>query len=184
MSRYPVHTLANAPEPSKAALEQLQKAFGFLPNIAGAIASSPTLMNSLASVFACVHSGSFSEAEIQVCLLTNAVTNASSWAVAFHTTLALQVGIDSEDVQNIRQGKAPVEPKLAALSIFAKALIEKRGHVFSKEVAAFVNGGYTQEQALEAIAISAASTITNYAGTLTDPPLETQFQQHSWTPIG
>jgi hypothetical protein len=26
----------------------------------------------------------------------------------------------------------------------------------------------------------AASTITNYAGTITHPPLEEQFQQHAW----
>jgi len=183
MSRYPVHTLESAPERSKPGLEQLQKAFGFLPNIAGAIANSPTLLNSLTGVFASVHSGSLSEAEIQVCLLTNAVTNASEWPVAFHTTLALQLGIALEDAQTIREGKVPSESKLAALSTFAKTLIEKRGHVPSGELDAFLKAGYTQEQALAVIAISAASTITNYAATLTDPPLEAQFQQHRWTPF-
>ena len=32
MPNYPIHTIASAPEKSKSALEQLQKAFGVLPN--------------------------------------------------------------------------------------------------------------------------------------------------------
>lgn len=38
---YSTPTLASAPENSKAALEQLERAFGVIPNIAGAIANLP-----------------------------------------------------------------------------------------------------------------------------------------------
>jgi hypothetical protein len=85
MTNFPVHTMESAPESSKPALRQLQTAFGTLPNIAGAIATSPVLINSLVGLFGNVHGGNFSEAEIQIVLLTDAVTNASTWAVAFHT---------------------------------------------------------------------------------------------------
>jgi hypothetical protein len=44
MPNYPIYTIASAPEGSKSALEQLQQAFGVLPNIAAAIANSPKLM--------------------------------------------------------------------------------------------------------------------------------------------
>jgi hypothetical protein len=44
MTTFPIHTLSSAPEPSKPALQQLQDGFGFIPNVAGAIASSPVLM--------------------------------------------------------------------------------------------------------------------------------------------
>jgi hypothetical protein len=33
---------------------------------------------------------------------------------------------------------------------------------------------------MEVIAIVAASTITNYAGTIANPPLEDRFQQFAW----
>ena len=56
MPNYPVHTIASAPEGSKSALEQLQKAFGVIPNIAGAIANSPKLIDSLVGLFQQVHS--------------------------------------------------------------------------------------------------------------------------------
>jgi len=44
----------------------------------------------------------------------------------------------------------------------------------------FIAAGFTKEQVLEVIAIVAASTITNYTGTIADPPLEDAFRQHAW----
>jgi hypothetical protein len=58
-----------------------------VPNIAGAMATSPVLINSLVGLFQRVHGGSFTEAQIQTLLLTNAVTNACAGAVAFHSNL-------------------------------------------------------------------------------------------------
>jgi hypothetical protein len=76
MTTFPIHTLSSAPAASKPALQQLQDGFGFIPNVAGAIANSPVLMKTFAAVFANVHSGSFAEDEIQIVLLTDAVANA------------------------------------------------------------------------------------------------------------
>ena len=95
MSNYPIHTIASAPETSKSALEQLQQAFGVIPNIAAAIANSPKLIHTLVGVFQRVHSSSLTEPEIQIFLLTDAVANSSTYAVAFHTALALQQGVSS-----------------------------------------------------------------------------------------
>jgi hypothetical protein len=68
MANYPVHTMASAPAESKPALEQLQKAFGILPNLPAVIANSPKLINSLMGMFQQVHSPGFTEAENQIVL--------------------------------------------------------------------------------------------------------------------
>ena len=180
MTNFPVHTIESAPERSKPGLKQLQAAFGMIPNIAGAIATSPVLINSLVGVFGNVHGGSFTEAQVQTVLLTDAVTNASTWAVAFHTALALKEGIDPADVQAIRAGRLPTDSKLAALSALAKTMIEKRGHLKTEDVDRFIAAGFGKDHALEVIAIVAASTITNYTGSITKPPLEAPFQAHVW----
>ena len=180
MTNFPVHTLDSAPERSKPALRQLQSAFGMMPNIAGAIATSPVLIDSLVGLFQKVHGGSFTEAQVQTVLLTDAVTNACTWAVAFHTALALKEGIDPADVQAIRERRLPKDGKLAALSALAKAMIEKRGRLDDREVDRFIAAGFGPDHALEVIAIVAASTITNYSGSITKTPLEAQFQAHAW----
>jgi alkylhydroperoxidase family enzyme len=180
MSNYPVHTIASAPEKSKPALESLQQAFGVLPNLPAVIANSPKLINALVGLFQQVHSPGLTEAENQIVLLTDAVTNSSSYAVAFHTALALQQGISSEETTAIRERRLPKDKRYAALSSLAKTLIEKRGHLSEQELDAFVAAGFTKEEVLEVVTIVAASTITNYAGTIANPPLEDPFRQYAW----
>ena len=159
---YQIHTVASAPKESKPALEWLQKAFGVLPNLPAVIANSPKLINSLVAAFQQVHSSGFTEAENQIVLLTDAVTNSCKYAVAFHTALALQQGISSKETDAIRERRLPANKRFAALSCMAKALIEKRGHLSDQEF------------------IVSASTITNYVGTIADPTLDVPFRPYAW----
>lgn len=81
-----------------------------------------------------------------------------------------------KEANAIRDGRMPEDQRFAALSTLAKTLIEKRGHLSEEELGAFLGAGFTTKQILEVIAIVAASTITNYAGTVANPPLEDVFQ--------
>jgi alkylhydroperoxidase family enzyme len=180
MFTYQIHTIETAPEKSKPLLELFNNAIGFVPNLAGTVANSPVLANSLLGLFQNVHSGSFSEAEVQVLLLTNAVTNSSSWPVAFHTALALKQGLDPADVQAIRDRQLPKDKRYAALSGLAKKLIEKRGQLTDADVTVFLEAGFEKEHLLEVVAAVAASTITNYAGKITNPPLDSFLEEHAW----
>lgn len=180
MSHFPLYTIESAPTSSQAVLHALQDAFGFVPNIAGMMAGSPVLINSFMTVFQNVHSGHFSEQQIQALLLTNAVTNGCTWAVAFHAALALKEGVSPADVQAIRDGQLPGDAQLAALSALSKTYIDKRGHLADGDLQAFFAAGFSAESALEVITVVAASTITNYVGSTTLPPLEAAFQAHAW----
>jgi AhpD family alkylhydroperoxidase len=151
-----------------------------IPNIAGAMATSPVLTNNLVGLFGNVHGGSFTEPQIQTVLLTDAVTNACTWAVAFHTALALKEGLDPADVRAIREGRLPKNAKLAALSALARTMIEKRGRLDDRNIDHFLAAGFGKDHLLEVVAIVAASTITNYTGSITKTPLEAPFQAHAW----
>ena len=129
MQDFPVYTIDTAPDGSKPALRDLHAVFGSVPNIAGVMATSPVLINSLVGLFGRVHGGSFTEAQIQALPLTNAVTNGCSRAVAFHTALALKEGLEPADVAAIRAGRSPQGSKLGASSTLARVLIERRGRI-------------------------------------------------------
>jgi alkylhydroperoxidase family enzyme len=180
MTTFPVHTVETAPEGSKPAVKELQSAFGLIPNLIGAMSTSPVLINSLVGLFGKVHGGSFTEAQVQVVLLTDAVTNASAWPVAFHSTLALKEGIEPADVQAIREGRLPKDRKFAALSAVAKTMIEKRGRLNDEDVDRFLAAGFGKDHLLEVIAAVAASTITNYTASIAKPRLDAPFQAHAW----
>ncbi len=182
MHEYRVHSIESAPEKSKQALQGVQEAFGLVPNLAGTMAESPTLMNSFVGVFRTFIDGTFTGAERQTLVLTNAVANACPWAVAFHSTQALKAGVSPDDVRAIRERRAPADRRLAALSALTRALIEKRGHVDQAELDGFARAGFGPDQVLEVIAGLAISTMANYAGNVTRPPVEEPFRAQVWTP--
>ena len=180
MERFSVYTIESAPEGSKPSLREVQARFGGIPNLAGAMALSPVLIQAFVPIFDQVHGGSFSEQQIQTVLLTDAVTNVSTWAVALHTALGLKAGLNAADVEAIRAGRSPSDKKLAALSTLARTLIEKRGRLDDRDIGHFLEAGFSRELLLEVITIVAASTITNYTGSVTQPLLEDWLQVHAW----
>jgi alkylhydroperoxidase family enzyme len=180
MSSHPAYTIESAPTQSRPALLQLRQALGLIPNIAAKMAGSPVLINGFIGLFARVHASSLTEPQIQTVLLTNAVANASEWPVAFHTALGLKHGMPPADVDAIRHGVLPDDAGLAALSALARMLIEKRGHLAESDQRRFLQAGFSVEQILEVIAVVAASTITNYTSSVTQPPLEAQFEEFAW----
>ncbi|AIY39399.1 Macrophage infectivity potentiator-related protein [Collimonas arenae] len=180
MFTYPLHTIESAPLQSKPVLQQLQRTFGMIPNIAAAMAASPVLINGFIGLFERVHASSLTEQQIQTLLLTNAVTNASEWPVAFHTALTLKEGVRPADVDAIRHGGLPGDATLAALSTLARTLIEGRGRLTESDQRRFCEAGFSSEQILEVIAVVAASTITNYTARVTRPVLEAPFEEFAW----
>jgi AhpD family alkylhydroperoxidase len=182
MERFPVHTLDLAPEASKSALRDVQARFGLIPNLAGAMATSPVLIQSFVGIFDKVHGGSFTDPQIQTVLLTDAVTNGCTWAVALHTALGLQAGLDPEDIEAMRSGRSPSDKKLGGLSTLARTLIDKRGRLADQDIERFLAVGFGKDALLEVITIVAASTVTNYTGSVTNPPLEAALEAHEWKP--
>jgi alkylhydroperoxidase family enzyme len=180
MDQFPVYTIESAPVDSKPALRDVQTRFGVIPNLAAAMALSPVLIKSFVPIFDQVHGGSFTEQQIQTVLLTDAVTNASTWAVALHTALGLKAGLNAADVEAIRAGRSPADKNLGALSTLARTLIEKRGRLDDSDIERFLEAGFSKTLLLEVITIVAASTITNYTGSVTKPPLEDWLQIHAW----
>jgi alkylhydroperoxidase family enzyme len=180
MTTYPIHTVESAPDGSKQALRGLREAFGLVPNLAATMANSPALVNTFVAAFGQFGGADFTGGERQVLLLTNAVTNRCSWAVAFHSTMALKEGVAPADVEAIRRRSLPTEPRLAALSTVTRQLIEKRGHLDDHETKEFTAAGFDEHQLFDVIAGLSISTTANYAGNVARPPLEAPFQAQAW----
>jgi len=181
MHEYPIYTIESAPENSRQALEFLKKNFGIVPNLAATMAESPTLLKGFVGAFGNFHGGSFSAAERQVLLLSNAIANRCAWAVAFHSTLALKEGVDPDDVRAVRERRPPEDTKLRALWTLTTALVEKRGHLDEADRKAFVHAGFGDDHVLEVVAGLAVSVMANYAGNITRPALEDAFKPQVWT---
>jgi AhpD family alkylhydroperoxidase len=186
MIHFPVHTLESAPTGAKDGLRNLQESVGFVPNLAAAMAESPELLNGFLAVRQYYEGGTFTPGEIQVLSLTAAFENACAWCMAFHTFMARNHGISAESVSALREGRSPRDPRLRALSDFARSMIRGRGNVGAEALQQFLDAGYTRAQALEVVLGMAFSLMANYAGHLVDAPVDPPFQAHAWhgAPVG
>lgn len=180
MTKFNVHTLDTAPENSKAALLRLKESVGMIPNLAGAMANSPTLVQAFEAVRTIFQKSSFNPAEREVLSLTNAVENRCSYCVAIHSTFALKAGVDAPAVESLRAGRIPTDPRLGALAKFSKKLIQTRGQAEASDLSLFISAGFTKEQALEVVVGLAASVLANYARHITDAPLDEPLQAQEW----
>jgi AhpD family alkylhydroperoxidase len=180
MIRFEAHTIDTAPERSKPLLQELQESIGMIPNLAATMAESPELLEGFLRIRSIFNAGSFSPGEVQVLALTNAFENGCTYCMALHSVLALKAGVSREAVDALREGRAPVEPRLAALSEFSRTLVRTRGHVTARDLSAFVSAGFTRAQALEAVLGVAVSILPNFAHHVTQCPIDDAFRSQTW----
>jgi alkylhydroperoxidase family enzyme len=95
--------------------------------------------------------------------------------------MALKEGVDPSDVEAVRRGGTPTDPRLAALSALTRALIERRGHLDVADAKAFTAAGFDDDQLLEVITGVALSTLANYTANIAAPPLDEPFQAQAWS---
>lgn len=178
---YAVHTTESAPETAGEALQTLQKSVGLIPNLAATMAESPALLRGFLALRGLYAATGFSATEVEVLSLTAAYENDCAWCVAFHTAVALREGVDRDAVDALRQGRAPADSRLGALSDFARAMVRNRGHIDPPTWQAFLAAGYSKRQALDVVMGMAFSLMANYTGHLTQAPLDDFLTAHRWT---
>ncbi|MEK7724298.1 MAG: carboxymuconolactone decarboxylase family protein, partial [Acidobacteriota bacterium] len=162
MSKFAVYNLETAPEDSKPVLEKLKASVGAIPNLAGMMSGSPQLIEAFVNIREIWQKTSFTPLEREVVAATNAVTNECTYCVAIHSTFALKEGLESSELDLIRAGQSPVEPRLKALSDFSRKVMFNRGNISESDLEAFLTADFTKEQALELLVGAANSVLANF----------------------
>lgn len=180
MSKFKVHTLETAPEASRPVLEKLKENVGIIPNLAALMSESPTLIEAFVTLRGIWQNGTLSPLERELVAATNAVANECKYCVAIHSTFALKEGLAANDLEAVRSGNLPDEPRLKALSDFAGKLMTGRGAVSEADLEEFLAAGFTKAQALEVVVGSAVSVLANFSGHITDAPLDEFLKPQAW----
>jgi AhpD family alkylhydroperoxidase len=181
MTAFPIHTIDTAPEGSKETLVRVKEALGLVPNLAAAMAESPTLLRAFFAVREIYSQGTLSPIDIQVLSLTNAFENGCEWCMAFHSTGALKAGLPNEALEDIRDGRAPRDPRLRALSDLSRAMARNRGKVSDQDLEAFYAAGFSRAQALEVVLGAGFAVMANFSGHLVHAPLGEALEPYAWT---
>ena len=163
-----------APAGSDDIYEFYETNFGFVPNLAKVMASSPSLLRSYVDVQNNLKaSGNLNQAEINVVQMAIAVENKCEYCTAGHTMAGKMFFKTPMDVmQQVRMRQAMSEPKLNALRNFAILVYSKRGEVSPTDFQQFLDAGYSRAQALDVVACVAAKVMSNYTNSLAKTPID------------
>lgn len=182
MNALKVHSAQDAPQPTRAALEALSDAVGFVPNVYGLFAGSPAALQGLLALNAAFEGARFSPAEREVVALTTSVFNGCRYCVAGHSAFAIQHGVDERAVAAIRAGGAPTDARLRALAQTTLDILQTRGRLSPEQKRRFLSAGFEPVQFLELLLGVAGKVMTNFASSLTGLPLDKAFEPYAWTP--
>ena len=161
---------------SQTFLDDLKKEVGFVPNLAAAMAESPTLIESFVTIRKILARSAFTPLERETISLAVSFANDCSYCMAAHSTFAKMHHIPDADLVALRAGQTPADPRLGALAQYTRQLLADRGHVSDEAKDAMLSAGFTSTQLLEVIAVIAFTTIANYAHNVSRCAIDVQFQ--------
>src|SRR5690606_34182336 len=87
-----------------------------------------------------------------------------------------KAGLPVEQVIALQHGQPTGNTRLDAVLNFSLAVIAHRGAVSDIELQAFLDSGFTQEQALEVVLGVSLATLCNFANSLAQSPVNPQLE--------
>lgn len=161
MSRVPLVSDAAAMAEAKQLFDQIQGAFGAVPNMFRAVGNSPAALKSMWGSFGALGAGRIGAKLGEQIAVAVANRNACEYCLAAHTVLGRKAGAGAEEMTAAQDGRSS-DPQTAAALSFALKLVQARGQVGDADVRALREAGFDDAQIVEIVAHVALNLFTNY----------------------
>ena len=171
-----MHEPDQAPEASQTLLHQAAQALGKAPNLERVMAEAPALLEAYVRTWAIFDTTSLDAAERQVVYQVANVENGCAYCRPWHAYLSHLSQMGPEDVIRLRDGEQLSDPKLEALRLFTKSILETRGAIEEGQFNSFLEAGFTRQQALEVVLGLAIKVMSNYTNALAGTPLDAEVE--------
>jgi uncharacterized peroxidase-related enzyme len=182
--RFLRHTIETAPEASRERLREQASNFGFLASPLATMATSPQALEAALTLFRLFEETTLSAAEREVVAMTLAHDRGCTYCMAMHSRIVSMMPALAPDLDALRAGRAPSDPKLAALASFVRAVASSHGVVGDADFGAFLAAGYSERNALEVALGIAAYTLSITSNHLTEVEVDPPFLAHRWEKHG
>jgi uncharacterized peroxidase-related enzyme len=175
---------ATAPAASAAILNNVQEAWGFVPNLHRILAESPAALEAYSTLWGIAEKTGFTQQERNLVYLAIIYENECTYCMAGHTNLSRMAKVPDAAISAAREGRPVADPKLEALHQFAAKVTRQRGVVSEADVAAFKGAGYDNRAVLDVLVLAATKLISNYTNHLADTPNDSFMKGAEWTAPG
>jgi len=183
MVDFTIHNEETAPEASRDLLGKMNGAYGFIPNLGGAMAESPAMLGSLMALAMNFTKSSLSPVEQQVVAIATSAFNGCAYCVASHSMAAQKARMSEQALAAVRGGGVIDDDKLEVLHRFTRTMVEKRGWASDDEVQEMLDAGYSRQNILDVIVGITMKTLTNYTNHIVHTPLNDAYEPQKWDPV-
>jgi uncharacterized peroxidase-related enzyme len=170
MNTFNVPTRESVSENNKIIFDTLKKGLGFVPNLFATFAHSDTALENYLN-FSNAKT-SLSAKEKEVINLAVSQVNDCIYCLSAHTAIGKMNGFTDEQILELRAGFSSVNTKLDALAKLAKNITENRGRTDIDVLENFFSAGYTKANLIDTISLVGDKTISNYAHSTTQVPVD------------
>lgn len=161
MNRIPTIDPTTATGPSAQLLAGVKAKLGVVPNLMRTLAQSPAALEAYLGFSGTLAKGVLPATVREQLALTIGEANECEYCLSAHTLMGKGAGLNPDTILAARRGDA-VDPKVAALLQFARAVIEARGRVSDDQLADVRAAGATDAEIVEVVAHVALNVLTNY----------------------
>ena len=155
-------------------LKAVEKKMGMVPNMISTMANSPAVVKAYLGFAQAMAGSSLSPALQQRISLAVSEADQCNYCLSAHSFLGSKAGLSDSDLLDARHGMAS-DDKTNGAVVFARKIVDNRGHVSDEDVEEVRRAGYTDGEIAEIIANVALTIFTNYfnniVGTKVDFPL-------------
>jgi uncharacterized peroxidase-related enzyme len=175
------HTPETAPNGSRAALQATAAKLGFLPAAMARLAASPAVVAAFGRLMALWDTCSLGHVEREVVTFTVAHRAGCEVCVAMHSSIMARTVGDAALLEALRAQTPLADARLEALRTFTQAVLASHGGVTDAELAAFLDAGFSKQQALDVVLGIGTYTLSTSANRLTRAPLDAPLAAFAWT---
>jgi uncharacterized peroxidase-related enzyme len=171
MTRINLVDPASASQAVKPILDQINGAFGVVPNMFKAVANSPAALASMWGAFGALGGGTLDAKLGEQIAVAIANCNACSYCLAAHTVLGQKAGASAAEMTAAQIGQSS-DPKTSAALVFALKVVESRGQATAEDVNLLRAAGFDDNAIVEILAHVALNLFTNYVNVSFDVPVD------------
>ncbi|PHR95097.1 MAG: peroxidase [Blastopirellula sp.] len=156
---------------TKELLNNVNEAFGMIPNTAKVMANSPAVLESFLSFTQAMGSASIGEKLYNQVKLSTSETNACNYCTSILSAVAPSAGLSADDILAGRTSSSEDQRTDVALK-FGEAVLESRGKVTETQLKSVRAAGFNDAEIVEIVTSVVLGCFTNFLNNVADTELD------------
>ncbi len=171
MSRLTIPAREDAPAKSQPLLDAVEKQLGVVPNLFRLVGSSPAALEGYLGLNGALGRTLDAKTRERIAIAI-AQANGCNYCLSAHTYLGLNLAkIANDEIALNRTGHSG-DAKADAALVFARKVLDARGHISDADLAAVRLAGFSEPQVIEIVASVALNVLTNYVNNVAETDID------------